>query len=241
MAGYDTAGEIQNVYEAAHSEFGADPNFWLRYLQSPAADGIGSDPVTECEACWASGTTHVGVIHEPTQSDLASNSVSLGQSTAQAFASAVYNNLYLQVGPLQLPTNGQLYCWLGQEATTSLTNGYWNGWAETIDAYVFANTGTAPMYPCLYCDPPVTEPNCSIIDNPDNIACFAVWSSEPEPCKASIASPPGWDADSCASVPTKLWQYAEQMACGLSANVDLDEGAPGFNNADYCFYLAADP
>ena len=37
--GYDTAGEIQNTYSSAHSEFGEDPAFWVRYFSpSPAAD-----------------------------------------------------------------------------------------------------------------------------------------------------------------------------------------------------------
>ena len=40
---------------------------------------------------------------------------------------------------------------------------------------------------------------------------------------------------------TKVWQFGEQTACGYSANVDLDLGAPGFNTADYCFRLISYP
>ena len=240
MAGYDTANEIQNVYQSAHSEFGADPNFWLRYFApSPAADVVESDPVSECEGAWSSGGPRIGCITEPSQGNLNTNS-SQGQADAQTFCAAVYST-YTSVGPLQLPTNGMLYCWLGQEASTYLDSGYWNGWADTVASYEFANTGTQPLYPCLYCNPDAPPPNCSIIDNPDNSPCTAVWSSEPEPCTKSISSPPSWNAESCPSVPTKVWQYAEQGACGLSANVDLDVGAPGFNTADYCFYLSANP
>ena len=32
MAGYDTAGPIQDTYAPARSEFGRDPAFWIRYF-----------------------------------------------------------------------------------------------------------------------------------------------------------------------------------------------------------------
>jgi hypothetical protein len=38
-----------------------------------------------------------------------------------------------------------------------------------------------------------------------------------------------------------VWQFGEQGVCGYSANVDLDEGAPGFNTASYCYYLSSRP
>jgi|SRR5215469_3186922 len=241
MAGYDTANEIQNVYSSAHSEFGVSPNFWLRYFTpSPAADVVNSDPVSESRGAWDSGGPRIGCINEPSQSRLASGSTAEGQSDGQSFCAAVYS-AYTSVGPLQLPTNGTLYCWLGQEASTSLTLNYWNGWARTVHDYVFAENGLSPLYPCLYCDPPAPPPNCTIIQDSSAVTCHAVWSSEPEPCTRSIANPPTWNADHCSVVPTKVWQYAEQGACGLSANVDLDMGAPNFNTANYCFYLSSRP
>jgi hypothetical protein len=240
VAGYDTASEIQNVYQSAHNEFGADPNFWLRYFSpSPAADVFNSDPTAECEAAWSSGGKSIGCITEPSQGNLNTNSAQ-GQADAQTFCAAVYS-AYTTVHPLNLPSNETVYCWLGQEASTYLDSGYWNGWAGVVAGYEFAENGTHPLYPCLYCNPDAPPPNCSIIDNPDNVQCVAVWSSEPEPCTASITNTPAWNAESCPSVATKLWQYAEQGACGLSANVDLDVGAPGFYTPDYCFNLAANP
>jgi len=38
MAGYDTAGRIQDTYASARREFGASPYYWMRYFTpSPAA------------------------------------------------------------------------------------------------------------------------------------------------------------------------------------------------------------
>ena len=48
MAGYDTAGKIQNTYASAHREFGVNPAFWIRYFNpSPAADLFHDDAVAE--------------------------------------------------------------------------------------------------------------------------------------------------------------------------------------------------
>ena len=50
MTGYDTAGQIQNTYAAANSEFGGHPNFWIRYFTpSPAADLFNDDALTESQ------------------------------------------------------------------------------------------------------------------------------------------------------------------------------------------------
>ena len=62
-----------------------------------------------------------------------------------------------------MPSNGQLYCWLDQEYSTSLSSDYWNAWAHYIAEYDFAGLGTYPLYPCLYCDPYSPYPNCSTI------------------------------------------------------------------------------
>jgi hypothetical protein len=132
-----------------------------------------------------------------------------------------------------------LYCWLDQEYSTTLSVPYWNGWSGYVYAYEFGSNGPFPLFACLYCDPNSPYPNCSTIGNSSAYTCTAVWSSEPEPCTASITNPPSWKAYSCSASPTKVWQYGEQQACGYSANVDLDVGASGFNTANYCFYLTA--
>ena len=240
MTGYDTSAPIQDTYGSAHSEFGANPSFWIRYFSpSPAADLFNDDARAESQGAWASGGPAVGCISAPRQSRL-SGSAAEGHADAQAFAAAMLA-AYHAVGPLELPSNGQLYCWLDQEYSTSLSSDYWKGWANYIADYDFAGLGTYPLYPCLYCDPYSPYPNCSTIAKSGGVdAPAAIWSSEPEPC-GSLTRPPRWNADVCATVPTRLWQYGEQNVCHYKANVDLDAGAPGFAPADYCFYVKSMP
>ena len=240
MAGYDTAGTIQNTYASAHREFGVDPAFWIRYFTpSPAADLFHDDPVAESRGAWDSGGNNVGCISAPRQSRL-SGSAAEGHADAQAFCAAMLA-AYHAVRPLLLPSSGQLYCWLDQEYSTSLSSDYWNAWAHYVAEYNFAGLGTYPLYPALYCDPFSPYPNCSTIAKSRGVNVpIAVWSSEPEPC-GTVAHPPRWRPDRCATVPTKLWQYGEQNACDLSSNVDLDVGAPGFAMASFCFHVSSRP
>jgi hypothetical protein len=240
MAGYDTAGEIQNTYVSAHNEFGANPNFWVRYFApSPAADLFENDPTSECIGAWDSGGPYVGCISAPSQSRL-SGTAAEGLADAQTFAAAI-QSAYHAVTSLLLPTNNQLWCWLDQEYSTTLSLSYWDAWANYIANYNFASLGTYPLYPALYCTPESPYPNCTTIANATGLDIpAAVWSAEWEPC-GGIKSPPAWDAQACATVPTKLWQYGEQGACGYSANVDLDEGAPGVYYPDYCLRITSNP
>jgi hypothetical protein len=240
MAGYDTAGEIQNTYVSAHNEFGANPNFWVRYFApSPAADLFENDPTSECSGAWDSGGPYVGCISAPSQYRL-SGTAAEGLADAQTFAAAI-QSAYYAVSPLLLPTNNQLYCWLDQEYSTTLSLSYWDAWANYIANYNFASLGTYPLYPALYCTPDSPYPNCSTIAQATGLDIpAAVWSAEWEPC-GGLANPPAWDAQSCATVPTKLWQYGEQGACGYSANVDLDEGAYGFDYRNYCLRIVSNP
>ena len=240
MTGYDTAGRIQDTYASAHNEFHSNPAFWIRYFTpSPAADLFSDDALAESRGAWDSGGHAVGCISAPQQSRL-SGSAAEGQADAQAFAASMLA-AYHAVGQLVLPPNGQLYCWLDQEYSTSLSSAYWNAWAHYIAEYNFAGLGTYPLYPCLYCDPYSPYPNCSTIAKSRGVDVpSAIWSSEPEPC-GSLTSPPPWKADACATVPTRLWQYGEQGACNYSANVDLDVGAPGYSGADYCFHVKSRP
>jgi hypothetical protein len=245
MAGYDNAAPIQDVYVAAHNEFGADPNFWVRYFNpSPAADLLENDAVSEGVGCWNSGARAIGCVSAPSQSRLAGSSAE-GLADAQSFAAAMLS-AYHAIHPLLLPTNNQLYCWLDQEYSTSLSLSYLDGWANYIANYNFASLGTYPLYPCVYCTPSAPSPNCSTFAKATGLNVpAAVWTPVPEVCRG-LSDPPAWDAEQCSSyssskVPTKLWQYAEQGVCGFSAAVDLDVGATGFNYANFCFRLTADP
>ena len=140
MTGYDTAGKIEHTYPSAHSEFHASPAFWIRYFTpSPAADLFNDDALAESRGAWDSGGRFVGCISAPVQSRL-SGSAAEGQADAQAFASAMLA-AYHAVGQMQLPANGQLYCWLDQEYSTSLSSNYWNAWADYLANYNFAGLG----------------------------------------------------------------------------------------------------
>jgi hypothetical protein len=240
MAGYDTAGQIQDTYASARDEFGVAPLFWIRYFSpSPAADIFSDNAVAESEGAWASGGHYVGPVSAPYQSNL-SGSTAQGQADAQTYCASMLS-AYYAVGPLLLPSNKQLYCWLDQEYSTSLSLDYLDGWAGYIANYNFADLGTYPLYPCLYCDPGSPYPNCSTMAAATGLNVpAAVWSNEPEPC-GGLKATPAWGAERCSTVPTKLWQYGEQGACGYSANVDLDVGAPGFSTASYCFDVSSNP
>jgi hypothetical protein len=239
MSGYDTAGEIQNTYVSAHDEFGADPNFWVRYFApSPAADLFENDPSSECSGAWDSGGPYVGCVSAPTQSRLSSSAAD-GLADAQTYAAAI-QSAYYAVTPLDLPSNNELWCWLDQEYDTTLSLSYWDAWSNYIANYNFASLGTYPLYPGLYCTPDSPYPNCSTIADATGLDIpVGVWSAEWEPCGGLSA--PAFDAQECSAVSTKLWQYGEQGACGYSANVDLDEGAPGVTYADYCLRVVSNP
>jgi hypothetical protein len=244
--GYDCANEIQNVYGAAYDEFGADPAFWLRYFgPSPAADLFNDDPLSESEGAWDSGGNYVGCISAPSQGNLSGSSAT-GLADAQTFAASMLS-AYYAVGPIYLPSNNKLYCWLDQEYGTSLSLSYLDGWANYIANYNFAGLDTYPLYPCVYCTPSAPYPNCSTFAAASGLNVpAAVWCPVPEYCD-SLTAPPGvWEAESCSSyssskVPTELWQFAEQGVCDLSAPVDLDQGHSGFTVADYCFEIAYNP
>jgi hypothetical protein len=245
MAGYDTAGQIQNTYSSAHSEFGIKPGFWVRYFTpSPAADILSNNAEAECLGAWDSGGPHIMCICAPIQSRL-SGSTAEGQADAQSMCASMLSG-YHAVARLNLPSGNELWCWLDQEASTSLSLDYWNGWAGYIANYNFASLGKYPLYPGLYCNPDAAYPSCTVIAKATGLNIpVAVWSSEPEPC-GKLASPPSWKAQSCTSVSTstvttKLWQYGEQGACGYSANVDLDQGGSGWDMADYSFAVSSKP
>jgi hypothetical protein len=238
MAGYDTAGPIQDTYQSAFDEFGEPPAYWIRYFSpSPAADLFSGDPVAECEGAWASGGHYVGCVSAPYQSRL-SGSAAEGLADAQSFAASMLF-AWDVVGPLKLPVNNQLWCFLDQEYSTSLSLSYWDAWANYIANYNFANLRTYPLYPALYCDPFSPYPNCSTIAAAKGLNVPAsVWSSEPEPC-GTLRNHPVFEPDNCWTVPSHLWQFGEQDACGYSANVDVDVADVVF--ADYCFRIVSDP
>jgi hypothetical protein len=243
MAGYDTAGPIHETYVSARDEFGRDPACWIRYFSpSPAADIFADDAVAESAGAWASGGPYVGCVSAPYQSRL-SGSAAEGLADAQTYCASILA-AWDAVAQLKLPASNQLWCYLDQEYSTSLSQSYWNAWAHYIAEYNFANLRKYPLYPALYCDPLSPFPNCSILAAATGVNVPAsVWASEPEPC-GGLGSVPFYDPDECSSVSrskvgSRLWQFGEQDACGYSANVDLDVG--NVITADHCFRVVSDP
>ena len=246
MSGYDCAATIQDVYVSAHNEEGRDPAFWLRYFTpSPDADIFADDAKSECIAAWASGGHAIGCISAPVPQSRLAGSTAEGQADAQSFAASMLS-AYNAVGPLDLPSNNQLYCWLDQEYGTSLSLDYWDGWSLYLANYNFASKKTYPLFPAVYCTPSSPFPNCSTFAHASGLAVPAgIWVPVPEVCNG-LADPPSWNPEKCSTyssskVPTRLWQYREEGVCGLSAAVDLDVGAPNWNTPSYCFRLASNP
>ena len=240
--GFDTASLVHQQASAAVSRWGK-PNFWMRYFSPSYYTTVNSskaNAINETAAVWTTNSAYpyLGVISTPQQSRL-SGSTAMGQADAQTYINALIFT-YQNVAPLFFPTNYQLYTWIDQEASTSLSLAYWNGWAGYVNAYVFV--GHPYFYAALYCNPGAPPPNCSIIQNPSAYFCFGVWASVPLKCSNTLANPPAWAASHCSSAPTKMWQYWDEDICASTpANVDLDRSASGFDYHMYCFRLTGKP
>lgn len=250
MAGYDTAGTLTStLVSQADNTFGI-PTFWVRYFSpSPTASVINSsqsNAISESRAAWSSTGHYIGCISSPGHP---SASQSQGTADAQTMASALHTYA-VDVSTVRLPSNGQLYCWTDVEPGQNLGLGYWTGWANYIDGYVWPGTSSLPLYPCLYCNPCDSGANCSTIQNGSAPFCFAIWSFQPQTCSGTVGNPPTFNATKCSSscstgytgTPTQLWQFRIQTltGCSTSINVDQDEGG-GINYNNFCFNITANP
>jgi hypothetical protein len=245
VAGYDTASTVNEVWQDAKSTYGT-PIFWLRYFSPCPFYPFNDDPKSECQNIWDcnSSAPNLGPVTAPP--DLTGNSAA-GQADAKTFVTAVQSATYDIVGPLKLPTNGQLYCYLDQECSASMSSTYWDGWASYVNSYDGFDGYTLPLYAALYCSPKCSPPNCSSICSDCLAECYAIWTPEFQACGYDLDNAPPADFETCAAVgvdngvATYVWQFAEQNVCGLSVNVDMDDSVNGFNTASHCFYLASYP
>jgi hypothetical protein len=198
----------------------------------------------ECASIWNTGAPFLSAITVPVQANMgltaSQGGASYGLADAQTFCSALVT-AYTDVGPLSLPTNGNFWVWLDQENGTSLSSAYWDAWATYVGEFEFADTGTEPLYPSLYCTPDASQPNCSTVQNPDGWGAEAIWSSEWQECSNSLADPPAWNAQSCSEISTIVWQFSDGTGICNNSLVDQDLCAPGWNLADYSFYVVAEP
>jgi hypothetical protein len=245
ISGYDNAAAIQDVYVAARDEFGRDPNFWMRYFTpSPAADIFSDDAFSECLAAWDSGGPYVGPICAPYQSRLSGSSAE-GLADAQSMCASMLA-AYHDVGPLNLSSFKMIDCLLDDEYSTPLGLSYWDGWANYIANYNFADLNDYPLYPNCYCTPTSPYTNCSTFKAASGInRPSMIWVPVPEYCDG-LNGPSSYSPETCSevggpSVPTNLWQFAEQGACGWSAAVDLNVCDPDINWQNYIFHITSAP
>lgn len=239
--GFDTASYVYDV-SGAGSVYGT-PTYWIRYF-SPSPNGTvdqsGSHANAECDAIWDSGARYLSPITSPLQSRLSGTSA-MGQADAQTFVSALHT-VYSAVIPLQIPTSNVLYCWLDQEQSTSMSTGYWSGWAGYINTNDWSGQGYYPLYATLYCNPCASNA-CTTVNTAGG--CYHIWTTQPQKCGYKLSNLPSWAPSGCSTSgchtgggPTvNLWQFALHSYCSLTYNVDMDDGDIG---AD-CFYLSSRP
>jgi hypothetical protein len=242
MGGFDTADTINVQVPAAINKWGK-PEFWVRYFSPCSFTPFSTHPNTEGQALWDANSSkpYLGAVTTPSQGRL-SGSNAEGLADAQTFVSSMIS-AYHNVAPLDLPSGNELWCWLDQEAATTLSLSYWNGWAGYVNSYSVSGFGDA-FYAALYCNPDAVAPNCSIIENGSADTCFAIWSSEPLKCGSSLANEPAWAPEFCNGRETRLWQFWDEGStlCGnTSANVDLNYAHPSTYYPDFCFVLTGRP
>lgn len=244
MAGFDTAANVYDVWPGV-GQFGR-PLFWIRYF-TPAQENVidqgSAHANAECAAIWDSnsGSPKLGPVSYPWQPRL-DGSQAEGQADAQAFISAMWA-VFTEVGPLYMPSDEKLLCWLDLEAAFPLSGPYWTGWSEYIAYFNWANDRKYPLYPALYCNPYAEAPNCSTVAH--NGVCSAIWSSAPPACGYDLNSTPPWNAESCPSHVTHLWQFATEGYCYSiewpDNAVDLDMNRPDMAYGTWCWYLHSKP
>jgi len=246
MGGYDTTYQLTTTLTSdAKNTYGA-PAFWIRYFSPSPYTPINSsqtNAINESRAAWSSGGHYMGAVTSPGNP---SASQAQGHADAQATANALYN-YWLDVFPVELPSNNHLYVWNDLEPSASLGLGYWNGWASYIEDYVWPGLGTLPLYPCLYCNPCDSGANCSTIRQSGATHCWSIWSYEPQRCSNTVANQPAWAATTCAGcagysgTPTELWQFRiKSTSCPASVHVDQNRGG-AITYSDYCFDITSNP
>lgn len=145
---------------------------------------------------------------------------------------------------IYLPGTNHLPVYLDIEANRTLSQDYWNGWADAVFSARHTD-GSLPFYPAAYCNPPNGQGNpCSVLYNgstrPDGI-----WTNQPELCSYcnSGSNFPAWGAaQGCSGQTTLLWQYAEEggcQGCGRSdwPNIDLNQSGTSRDETYYMLWV----
>ena len=165
---------------------------------------------SELRAAYNAGVRYIWPISEPTQSHL-SGSAAQGKQDASSFCDSIAN-VYKAVNPLVVQSSNEVWTFLCLESATNMSSAYWTAWASFVGSYDLNGQGTV-LYPSMYCNPGSAATNCSACGG---YYCYALWSSEPEPCAAcgtfgSVA----YNADRCGTsynvANAVIWQMAEQF------------------------------
>lgn len=219
--GFDTASIVSSGFVTSMQSAHGDPDYWIRYFDPCPYTSLNSSSANannECRAIYHSTGPALSPLSSPAQSRLNGTSAE-GQADATTFVNSI-KSAYTAVATMVQPTSGMLYCWLDQEASTSLSLSYWKSWANYINTTSLGGSG-AVFYAGLYCNPGSAYPNCSTIAGASGTTghCNSVWSSEPEYSNNSLSSPPTYNPDTCSAAPSNLWQFHENLG---SSTVDLD-------------------
>jgi hypothetical protein len=167
-------------------------------------------------------------ITSPSQSRIATSGTTgtaYGDDDATTAGNAIAN-VYGWVTQFWMPTNGVLHVFLDIEGGTTPSANYVSAWAQTLNEVSFVNNSgnNYPLYPCAYVNPHAATGVCTVVS-----VCYAIYSSEPEPCSnCNKVFGPAWGAYTCSGLSTVIWQYVQKGPCastcgnGWTVNVDLD-------------------
>jgi hypothetical protein len=221
---------------------------------SPNANIInttGSNEIIEMRALWDSGARYFSPLCAPLDSRVGGGSMAQGTADGNTFANGI-NSLYINVGPLLLPTSGGLMCYLDLEPAPNgpaqLSLAYWKGFATAVNQF---EIGTAkPLFAALYCATNNPQPNCSVVaplSGTNN--CWGIDSLQPQPCTdcdqfANVYAPTPCPSNDPQVV---MWQMTIQGGCTNTchrANIphgDTDQIQDSTTQANQQFHLTSRP
>jgi hypothetical protein len=243
--GFDSSTNINydcghdDLRKWAHDIYNDDPNFWGRYFVSPAntSSSLHLYHAPEGVELAAHNTNHLVPLTSPHQPHLEQHQRSQGVDDATAALDDVHHAVAYG-DELEWPaTDGKVILWLDCEPTTSLTDEYWDGWADTVANYQVS--GINHFLPGLYGNPQYGN-ICSVAHNASRPP-YRIWSTYHADIWSGSKPPklPAWRTDldqpgECNAAQAAFWQFGhDSQYSGLRADcysVDVDVVDPGNNS-----------